>query len=54
MEVHEFANDLCGGVMKGLPVLSFPSYYGVLSRAPTRLSPDLPRCGEGGARPEAT
>ena len=28
---------------KGLPVLPFQSYYGLLSRAPTRLSPDLPR-----------
>ncbi len=35
---------------KGLPVLPFQSYYGLLSRAPTRLSPDLPRSGEGGAR----
>src|SRR5271166_2069566 len=39
---------------KGLPVLPFQSYYGLLSRAPTRLSPNLPRGGEGGARPEAT
>src|SRR5713101_6269890 len=39
---------------EGLPVLPFQSYYGLLSRAPTRLSPDLPRGGEGGARPEAT
>ena len=39
---------------KGLPVLSFQSYYGLLSRAPTRLSPDLKRSGEGGAVPEAT
>ena len=39
---------------KGLPVLPFQSYYGLLSRAPTRLSPDLPRGGEGGALPEAT
>jgi hypothetical protein len=38
---------------KGLPVLPFQSYYGLLSRAPTRLSPDLPRSGEGGAFPEA-
>src|SRR5216683_2708616 len=35
---------------KVLPALSFQSYYGLLSRAPTRLSPDLPRGGEGGAR----
>jgi len=39
---------------KALPVLPFQSYHGLLSRAPTRLSPDLPRGGEGGARPEAT
>jgi len=26
-----------------LPVLPFQSYYGLLSRAPTRLSPRLPR-----------
>jgi circadian clock protein KaiC len=39
---------------KGLPVLPFQNYYGLLSRAPTRLSPDLPRGGEGGALPEAT
>src|SRR6266545_4040784 len=39
---------------KVLPALSFQSYYGLLSRAPTRLSSDLPRGGEGGARPEAT
>jgi circadian clock protein KaiC len=29
-----------------LPVLPFQSYYGLLSRAPTRLSPRLPRNGE--------
>jgi circadian clock protein KaiC len=29
-----------------LPVLPFQSYYGLLSRAPTRLSPRLPRDGE--------
>jgi hypothetical protein len=39
---------------KGLPVLPFQSYYGLLSRAPTRLSPDLPRGGVGGALPGAT
>ena len=39
---------------KALPVLPFQSYYGLLSRAPTRLSPDLPRGGEGGAHAEAT
>jgi len=39
---------------KGLPVLPFQSYYGLLSRAPTRISPDLPRGGEGGAFRDAT
>src|SRR5271169_1367608 len=39
---------------KALPSLPFQSYYGLLSRAPTRLSPDLPRVGEGGALPDAT
>src|SRR6266852_7424541 len=39
---------------KALPALSFQSYYGLLSRAPTRLSPDLPRGAEGGPRREAT
>ena len=39
---------------KGLPVLPFQSYYGLLSRAPARLSPDLPRGGEGAALPKAT
>ena len=39
---------------KGLPVLPFQSYYGLLSLCATRLSPDLPRGGEGGALPEAT
>ena len=29
-----------------LPVLPFQSYYGLLSRAPTRLSPHLPRGAE--------
>jgi circadian clock protein KaiC len=28
-----------------LPVLPFQSYYGLLSRTPTRLSPRLPRNG---------
>jgi circadian clock protein KaiC len=37
-----------------LPTLPFQSYYGLLSRAPMRLSPDLPRVGKGDARPEAT
>ena len=37
-----------------LPALPFQSYYGLLSRAPTRLSPDLPRGREGGALPETT
>ena len=32
---------------EGLPVLPFQSYYGLLSRAPTRHSPDLPRSREG-------
>jgi circadian clock protein KaiC len=37
-----------------LPVLPFQSYYGLLSRAPTRLSPRLPRDGEAlGASTEA-
>jgi circadian clock protein KaiC len=39
---------------KSLPVLPFQSYYSLLSRAPTRLSPDLPRGGEGGGLPKAT
>ena len=39
---------------KALPVLPFQSYYGLLSRAPTRLSPELPRSGEVGTRTEAT
>src|ERR1700687_1222318 len=39
---------------KGLPVLPFNSYYGLLSRAPTRLSPDLPRGGRGAANADAT
>jgi len=38
---------------KGLPVLPFQSYYGLLSRAPTRLSPDLQRSGEDAAGAEA-
>jgi circadian clock protein KaiC len=33
---------------EGLPVLPFSSYYGLLSRAPTRLSPNLPQSGESG------
>ena len=37
---------------KGLPVLPFQSYYGLLSRAPTRRSPDLPRGGEGEPSPK--
>src|SRR5437667_10397100 len=32
---------------QALPVLPFKSYYGLLSRAPTRLSPDLQRSGDG-------
>jgi circadian clock protein KaiC len=39
---------------KALPTLPFNSYYGLLSRAPMRLSPDLKRSGEGGAVTEAT
>jgi circadian clock protein KaiC len=39
---------------KALPALPFQSYYGLLSRAPTRLSPDLARGGQGGALPQAT
>src|SRR5450755_773238 len=39
---------------EGLPVLPFSSYYGLLSRAPTRLSADWPRSGEGPANAEAT
>src|SRR5437016_11831964 len=38
---------------KALPVLPFQSYYGLLSRAPTRLSPDLQRSGEDAAGAEA-
>jgi len=38
---------------KALPVLPFQSYFGLLSRAPTRLSADLQRSREGGALPEA-
>src|SRR5262249_10113139 len=32
---------------QALPALPFHRYYGVLSRAPTRLSPDLERAGGG-------
>jgi hypothetical protein len=39
---------------KALPVLPFQSYYGLLSRAPTRLSPNLPRGRESGAVAEGT
>jgi circadian clock protein KaiC len=35
-----------------LPVLPFQSYYGLLSRAPTRLSPHLPRGAEPSPAPE--
>src|SRR6202047_5716 len=38
---------------KALPVLPFQSYYGLLSRAPARLSPDLPRGWGGAANAEA-
>ena len=34
-----------------LPVLPFQSYYGLLSRAPTRLSPNLPRGPQPPGRP---
>src|SRR5207253_764753 len=36
-----------------LPVLPFQSYYGLLSRAPTRRSPDLPPGGAGGGPSKA-
>jgi len=39
---------------QGLPLLPFQSYYGLLSRAPTRHSPDLKRSAEGNAVSEAT
>jgi circadian clock protein KaiC len=39
---------------KALPPLSFQSYYGLLSRAPTRLSPELPQGRERGAFPNET
>ena len=39
---------------KALPTLPFQSYYGLLSRAPTRISPDLPRGGQDGAFRDAT
>jgi circadian clock protein KaiC len=39
---------------EGLPVLPFQSYYGLLSRAPTRLSPGLPRGREGSDQLHAT
>ena len=38
---------------KTLPVLPFQSYYGLLSRAPTRRSPDLPPGGAGGGPSKA-
>ena len=38
---------------EGLPVLPFSSYYGLLSRAPTRFSADWPRSGEGPANANA-
>ena len=37
-----------------LPVLPFQRYYGLLSRAPTRLSPDLPREPQADASSETT
>jgi len=39
---------------KGLPGLPFQSYYGLLSRAPTRPSPDWQRSGKGAPDAEAT
>jgi circadian clock protein KaiC len=33
-----------------LPILPFQSYYGLLSRSPTRLSPRLPRSGAANSR----
>jgi circadian clock protein KaiC len=36
-----------------LPVLPFSSYYGLLSRAPTRLSPALPRGPQANTSAEA-
>jgi len=41
-------------IIRTIPVLPFQSYFGLLSRAPTRLSPDLARRGEGGAVAEGT
>ena len=37
-----------------LPVLPFQRYYGLLSRVPTRLSPDLPHGSQSDTSPEAT
>ena len=36
-----------------LPILPFQSYYGLLSRAPTRLSPNLSRGPQANASSEA-
>ncbi len=41
-------------VIRTIPVLPSQSYYGLLSRAPARLSPEWQRSREGGALPEAT
>jgi hypothetical protein len=41
-------------IIRTIPVLPLQSYYGLLSRAPTRLSPDLQRSGEGNAVTETT
>jgi len=38
---------------KALPMLPFQSYYSLLSRAPTRLSPNLPRGPQANASSEA-
>jgi circadian clock protein KaiC len=40
-------NLLPVGKSKGLPILPFQSYYGLLSRAPSRLSPDVLQRQEG-------
>jgi circadian clock protein KaiC len=39
---------------QGMPVLPFASYYGLLSRAPTRLSPSVPPGGTNAAAIGAT
>ena len=47
-------NLLPVGKGEGLPVLPFQSYYGLLSRAPSRLSPDLPQCRQGDVLSKST